>query len=100
MQNHKYREGPTLQYARLATIILTQISKTTMYKPANEDVIAVMFVWHLPRSWPKLYKHMTEQDLHWNKMQYFLILVHLMLILTFTLYSVIYNKFYINIVFI
>lgn len=44
MQNHKYREGPTLQYARLATIILTQISKTTVYKPANEDVIAVMFV--------------------------------------------------------
>jgi hypothetical protein len=37
-------EGLTLQYARLATIILTQISKTTMYKPANEDVIAVMFV--------------------------------------------------------
>jgi hypothetical protein len=37
-------EGPTLQYARLATIILTQISKTTMYKPANEDLIAVMSV--------------------------------------------------------
>jgi hypothetical protein len=37
-------EGPALQYARLATIILTQISKTTMYKPANEDVIAVMFM--------------------------------------------------------
>jgi hypothetical protein len=37
-------EGPTLQYTRLVTIILTQISKTTMYKPANGDVVAVMFM--------------------------------------------------------
>jgi len=36
-------EGPTLQYTRLATIILKQISKTTTYKPAD-DVIAVTFM--------------------------------------------------------
>jgi len=37
-------EGPTVQYTRLATIILTQISQTTMYRPANVDVIAVTFM--------------------------------------------------------